>query len=152
MRHKRLTDMTWHRYICKPQNIPLNKNLYNEIQQMLVNCCAGCRPVHHVRPFTICYPVAISNFHTSMAYGVSHQLNELARNLPQYPHLQRLWVKEGHTMTPDPTDPYLLARIWIRQQGQGLNWLTAVQVVDSSDFPLLQKSKWSPYDLNPPRL
>jgi hypothetical protein len=137
--------MTWHRYIYKPLNMPLNITLHNEIQQMLVNCAAGHRPVHHVRPFTICYPVRISTFHTSMADGIAHQLGTLASHISQYPHYQQLWVNNGHTMHPNPTDPYLLARIWIRQRGHGLNWLAAAQIVDASDFAIIQKSTWSPH-------
>ncbi len=146
---------------------------------MLVNCEMGKRPIYHTRPFIITYPVNLSHIThvstihtTAAARRITSQVSEVARHIPQYPHLQHTWVKDtfpayyfsefkyllngwleaGHTMTPEPTDPYLLARIWIRQQGHGLNWLTAIQVVDSSDFAIIQKSQWSPYSLNPPRL
>lgn len=147
--------MTWHRYICKPYTTPLNASLHSEIHQMLMNCAAGRRPVYHVRPFVLCYPTHSTTMHDAALAGVAYQMNTLATHIPQYPHLQTLWAKHGHTMHPAPTDPHMLTRIWIRQRGHGLNWLVASQIIDQTDVGLLHAATWSPFrgeGLNLPRL
>ena len=155
--------MTWNRYICKSYTVDHNRKLYNEIRQMVVNCCSGNRPVRNPYPFILAESLNRPAIDNTMLDDIASQLNTVAQNIPQYPHLQTMWVKTGYTMHPQPTDPFLLTRIWIRQQGYGLNWLAATQIVNSSDFILLQRQKWVPYIeppndamaspvLNPPRL
>jgi hypothetical protein len=150
--------MTWHRYICKSHTVTHNRKLFNEIRQMAINCCSGNRPVHNLYPFILAESLNQPFIENSMLQDIASQLNTVAQNIPQYPHLQTMWVKTGYTMHPQPTEPFLLTRVWIRQQGYGLNWLAATQIVNSSDFIILQRQKWAPYRkpsdlvLNAPRL
>jgi hypothetical protein len=109
-------------------------------------CNLGGYPVWTKSPFAVsCKIQGIDVPDTLMRELVKDTIGA-ATAIHKYPHYQTFWVlMDGHTMTQRPSNPHFLARTWIREHNEGLNWLTTAQVVDEKDLPLIKESIWTPF-------
>jgi hypothetical protein len=146
--------MPWHRYIYRPTEM-LQSYYTQEIKQLINTCQLGGYPVRHIKPFSMACKIQGIDIPDKLMREVVRDTAGAAATIHEFPHYQTYWMLlDGHTMTPRPTTPYFLSRTWIREHNDGLNWLTAAQVIDEKDLPLVMKNTWIPFTTltNPPQL
>jgi hypothetical protein len=137
--------MTWKRYIYHPTHL-LKSHFTDKIQQLIRNCKMGQHPVNHDLPFIMTSPIKSVHLQHHLIHEAIADIKGAAVDIGCYPHYQTFWVRtNGHTMTQNPKTPIFLARTWIHERNGGLNWLTAMQVVDATDMPQVIESTWSPF-------
>ncbi len=144
--------MPWHRYIYRPTEM-LQSYYTQEIKQLINTCQLGGYPVWHKQPFSLACKIQGIDIPDKLMREVVRDTAGAAAAIHEYPHYQTFWMlMDSHTMTPRPTTPYFLSRTWIREHNDGLNWLTAAQVIDEKDLPNI--SSWTPFTTltNPPQL
>jgi hypothetical protein len=142
--------MPWQRYIYHPTHYTLKSHFRNEIQRLIRCCKMGQQPVNHDLPFIMTAPTSSVHLQHHLIHETIADITGAAVDVGCYPHYQTFWVRtDGHTMTPEPKTPLFLSRTWIHERNGGLNWLTAIQVVDAADMPQVMASTWSPSQPKP---
>ncbi len=135
--------MPWQRYIYQPTRL-LRSHFTDEIQLLVRRCKMGQQPIGHDLPFIMSAPV--TSVQGQLIHETIADIKGAATDIGCYPHYQTFWIRtNGHTMTPDPQDPVFLSRTWIHERNGGLNWLTAMQIMDAKDMPQVVASRWAPF-------
>ncbi len=136
--------MPWKRYIYQPTGIFKSSHTQG-VKHLIESCKAGGRPVWHATPFILAAKIQM-NLITDALMRESIEVSAgAARDIHCYPHYQTYWYHTGCPLTPIPKNPRCLSRMWIRERNGGLNWLTAVQIIDEADIPLILNSNWTPF-------